>query len=74
MKKHREILQHSVLRRHLPETLWFTYARALRMLRSYSTIFIKPNYGSGGNGVIRVNKVRNGYEVRKHTRRFRLFV
>ncbi|MCP3776385.1 YheC/YheD family protein [Paenibacillus sp. MZ04-78.2] len=64
MKKHREMLRHSVLRRHLPETHWFTPARALRMLRSYSTIFIKPNHGSGGNGIVRVKRVRNSYEVR----------
>ncbi|WP_163858908.1 YheC/YheD family protein [Paenibacillus elgii] len=72
MKKHREMLQHSVLRHHIPETLWFTHARALRMLKSYSTIFIKPNHGSGGNGIIRVNRVRNGYEVRCGLRRTRV--
>ncbi|WP_088832802.1 YheC/YheD family protein [Paenibacillus tyrfis] len=64
MKKHREMLKRSVLRRHLPETHRFTHARALRMLRTYSTIFIKPNHGSGGSGIIRVKKVRKGYEVR----------
>jgi glutathione synthase/RimK-type ligase-like ATP-grasp enzyme len=64
MIKHKEMLQRSVLLQHLPETHWLTPARTLRMLKSYSSIFIKPNHGSGGSGIIRARRIRNGYEVR----------
>jgi glutathione synthase/RimK-type ligase-like ATP-grasp enzyme len=34
------------------------------MMRTYSSLFIKPNHGSGGTGIIRAKKTPNGYEVR----------
>lgn len=58
------MLQNHILRPHLPETRWMTGSRILRMLKTYSSVFIKPNLGSGGNGIIRVNKLSRGYEVR----------
>ncbi|PPA93820.1 YheC/YheD family protein [Brevibacillus laterosporus] len=64
MRKHREMLQHSILRHHLPETHWLTHQNALQMLKLYSTIFIKPDHGSGGSGIIRAKRIKNGYEVR----------
>lgn len=64
MVKHVEMLQHPVLRRYLPETYWFTSEWTIQMLMRYPTIFIKPNYGSGGSGIIRVTKMRNSTEVR----------
>ncbi|MFC7442584.1 YheC/YheD family protein [Laceyella putida] len=64
MIKHREMLKHPVLRRYLPETHWLTPVSHLQMLRSYSSIFVKPNHGCGGAGIIRVERKRNGYEVR----------
>ncbi|MFM9278443.1 YheC/YheD family protein [Paenibacillus jiagnxiensis] len=64
MKKYREMLQIPDLRPHLPETHWMTNARALGMLKTYSSIFIKPNQGSGGSGIIRVKRLKDGYEVR----------
>lgn len=39
------------------------------MLRTYSSVFIKPNHGSGGSGIIRAKRQRNGYEVRCDARR-----
>jgi hypothetical protein len=54
------------LRRYLPETYWLTPAKALNLLKSYSTIFIKPDKGSGGSGIIRVRRTKDGYEVRCH--------
>ncbi|MFD1175326.1 YheC/YheD family protein [Paenibacillus puldeungensis] len=63
MKKYEEMLQNPVLRPHLPETHWMTNSRTLRMLKTHSSLFIKPNHGSGGNGIIRVRRLRRGYEV-----------
>jgi glutathione synthase/RimK-type ligase-like ATP-grasp enzyme len=64
MTKHMEMLQHKGLRRYLPETRWLTRRRMLKMLRSYSSIFVKPNKGSGGTGIIRAKRMGKVYEVR----------
>ncbi|AWB42961.1 endospore coat-associated protein YheC [Paenibacillus sp. CAA11] len=64
MKKYREMLSIPGLRPHLPETHWATNSRILRMLKVHSSLFIKPNHGSGGSGIIRVRRLRRGYEVR----------
>jgi YheC/D like ATP-grasp len=64
MKKYKEMLETPVLRPHLPETHWITDSTTLRMLKTYSSVFIKPNHGSGGSGIIRVTRTSKGYEVR----------
>lgn len=64
MRKHKEMLQNPVLREYLPEAHWMTKLRTVRMLRTYSSVFIKPNHGSGGSGIIRVERLKRGYEVR----------
>lgn len=64
MKKYREMLGNPVLHPHLPETYWLTDSKTLQMLRTYSSVFIKPNFGSGGSGIIRVKRLSRGYEVR----------
>jgi hypothetical protein len=71
MIKHKLLLKRSKLRPHLPETHWLKASKAKRMLKSYSTIFIKPNGGSGGTGIIRIRKLKSlpGYEFRSGRRR-----
>jgi hypothetical protein len=64
MKKHKEMLQRPELHQYLPETHWLTPSSTLRMMRTYSSLFIKPNNGSGGTGIIRAKRTHNGYEVR----------
>ncbi|EGL17300.1 MULTISPECIES: YheC/YheD family protein [unclassified Paenibacillus] len=69
MKKYKVMLKYPVLRPHLPKTRWFTKSRTKRMLRTYSSVFIKPNHGSGGSGIIRVKRLKKRYEVRSASRR-----
>ncbi|MGX4585963.1 YheC/YheD family protein [Paenibacillus chitinolyticus] len=69
MKKYKVMLKNPVLRRHLPKTRWFTKSRTKRMLKTYSSVFIKPNHGSGGSGIIRVKRLKKRYEVRSGSRR-----
>jgi glutathione synthase/RimK-type ligase-like ATP-grasp enzyme len=64
MQKYKEMMQQHVLRPYLPETHWLTRRRTLKMLRSYSSIFIKPDKGSGGSGIIRAKRKGERYEVR----------
>ncbi|WP_339275551.1 YheC/YheD family protein [Paenibacillus sp. FSL W8-0426] len=64
MRKYKEMLRNPVLRPYLPETHRMTKSRTLRMLKTHSSLFIKPNHGSGGSGIIRVKRLRRGFEVR----------
>lgn len=64
MRNYRSMLLSHILRPHLIETHWMTDSRTLRMLKAYPSIFIKPNLGSGGHGIIRVKRWNRGYEVR----------
>jgi hypothetical protein len=63
MVKHKLLLNRRVLHPHLPETHWLTASRSMRMLKSYSTIFIKPNGGSGGTGIIKIQRTRSGFKL-----------
>lgn len=64
MFQYKEMRQHPVLGSHLPDTRWISNARTLRMLDEHRTVFIKPNYGSGGSGIIRAKKLGRRYEIR----------
>ncbi|WP_084654415.1 YheC/YheD family protein [Paenibacillus zanthoxyli] len=63
MIKHQILLNQPEISPYLPETHWFSADRAVQMLKKYPSIFIKPNGGSGGAGIIRVRKTVNGYET-----------
>jgi glutathione synthase/RimK-type ligase-like ATP-grasp enzyme len=69
MVKHKLLMKRHVLRSHLPETHWHTAKKAVRMLKKYSTIFIKPNDGSGGTGIKRIRRSSHGYEIRSGQKR-----
>ncbi|WP_058303276.1 YheC/YheD family protein [Gorillibacterium timonense] len=63
MIKHQVLLNSPEVHPHLPETNWFSTSRALQMLKKYPSIFIKPNGGTGGAGIIRVRKIGSSYEI-----------
>ncbi|MBA4601837.1 YheC/YheD family protein [Thermoactinomyces mirandus] len=69
MTKHNQMLKHPVLRKYIPETHWHTRKGLFQMLKSYSCVFIKPNHGTGGTGIIRIKRTSNGYQVRYGKRR-----
>jgi hypothetical protein len=56
MKKGAPLMHDPVISRHVPKTDWFHATSLQRMLRSYSTVYIKPDIGRKGNGIIRVRK------------------
>ncbi|BBH20063.1 hypothetical protein Back11_14080 [Paenibacillus baekrokdamisoli] len=47
----------SELRPNVPETSLFNRPTLKRMLDKYKMLYVKPNNGTGGNGVIRVEKL-----------------
>lgn len=65
LKKHTEMLQIPLLRKHIPETYLFTMEKVSQMLKSFSSVFIKPNHGTGGTGIIKITNIGNNrHEVR----------
>jgi YheC/D like ATP-grasp len=65
MVKHKSLSQRAELRPYLPELHWYTAQRALIMLDSHSSIFMKPDRGSGGSGIVKINKKGGGtYQIR----------
>ncbi|MDT2276481.1 hypothetical protein P7H20_18940 [Paenibacillus larvae] len=65
MVKHNTLSKRAELRPYLHELHWYTAQRALLMLDSHSSIFIKPDRGSGGSGIVKINKKGGGtYQIR----------
>jgi hypothetical protein len=56
------------LRPFLPETLWYSSDALEEMLTRYPSVYVKPDKGGGGGGILCVRKRENGkYEVRFRT-------
>ncbi|MDN9008985.1 YheC/YheD family protein [Brevibacillus laterosporus] len=47
----------------LPETYLYTEERIAKLLGSYSLVYIKPVNGTGGRGIVKVERVGNHYEL-----------
>jgi glutathione synthase/RimK-type ligase-like ATP-grasp enzyme len=69
MKKHKVLMKCSELLPNLPETHWLTTSRAVRMLKENPSVFIKPDGGTGGAGIIKIRKAAKGYVVRDGSKR-----
>ena len=61
MLKGKPLMRDRQLSRHVPVTDWYRDDTLYRMLTFYPVLYIKPDNGSSGNGVIRVRRL-NGYE------------
>ncbi|WP_258168067.1 YheC/YheD family protein [Paenibacillus sp. AR247] len=55
-KKTNWLLEQGDLRKHVPHTEPFDRKNLFSMLSKYSTVYFKPTHGSGGAGIIRINK------------------
>ncbi|WP_050794397.1 YheC/YheD family protein [Paenibacillus curdlanolyticus] len=64
MRKTKVLLRDPVVRRAIPKTVMLTEARLRNMLRLYSTVYVKPNVGALGIGVMRVRKLKTRGRVR----------
>jgi len=65
MIKHKLLVKNPSLYPHIPSTKWLTASDALHMLKSHSTVFLKPDGGSGGSGILKIrNTSTGGYEIR----------
>lgn len=59
--KQRVLEQHSKISEHIPPTKMFSKDALEEMLNSHSMVYVKPNIGSGGFNVIKVEKTTQGY-------------
>lgn len=69
MVKNRLMLESPKLSKHIPPTLWLSKKRLYDMLSAYGMVYVKPDGGSQGKGVIRVEKSGNKYRYQKGTRK-----
>ncbi|GIP41289.1 hypothetical protein J31TS4_45690 [Paenibacillus sp. J31TS4] len=61
--KHTLLARDPYLRGHLPKTRLLTKRTFYRYLKRYSSIYLKPVYGTHGNGIVKIQKNRGRYLV-----------
>ncbi|MWC28704.1 YheC/YheD family protein [Paenibacillus sp. MMS18-CY102] len=64
MRKTKVLLGDPIVRRAIPKTVMLTKARLNSMLKAYKTVYVKPNVGALGIGVMRVRKLKTSRGVR----------
>jgi glutathione synthase/RimK-type ligase-like ATP-grasp enzyme len=52
------------LKKHLPHTTTFTKENLEKMITQYSTLYVKPNIGSHGNGISKIIRTGHRYKLR----------
>lgn len=57
---HRLLQRDQMLRQHLPTSQSYSRQSLRRMMGSYDTLFIKPQRGSIGRGIIRIRRLKSG--------------
>lgn len=57
MKKGNPLQNDRVLSRHVPATRWYNSSTLTRMLVDYPVLYIKPDNGSAGTGIIRIKRL-----------------
>ncbi len=62
------VLRSPELAKHVPLTRPLTRSRLFRMLERYGMVYVKPDTGSQGNGVLRVEKRARAYRYRSGVR------
>lgn len=68
MGKYRALLRNKALARHLPPTKLATLDNIRGMLQRYSSVYLKPSHGTGGSGIFKLSRTKEGYRLRSGTR------
>ncbi|WP_026478010.1 YheC/YheD family protein [Alkaliphilus transvaalensis] len=56
---HYEVLiKDPIIAEHIPETCWYNNKALANMLEKYPSIYLKPNDNTGGNGIIRIKRIK----------------
>jgi hypothetical protein len=59
MKKTALLQNDPLLRKYVPETTWFSKEELERMLNTYPTVYVKPDRGRKGIGIVRLKLLKN---------------
>lgn len=60
-----KVLQHDeFVAKYIPETVLYDKNNLQKMLTLYRTVFVKPDYGKGGDRVMSLSRMQDGYLVR----------
>ena len=62
-KKHVVLLQDSSIRDFLPATEQFNRKTLRKYVKKYPIVFVKPTFGTGGHGVMRIAKKKEKYQL-----------
>ncbi|WP_165842227.1 YheC/YheD family protein [Paenibacillus xerothermodurans] len=62
-KKGKPLMADRQLGRHVPKTSRFAPANLRRMLRAFPVLYVKPDGGTGGAGIIRVRRVNRSHSL-----------
>jgi len=65
------LMRHTSLRDYIPETKPFSSDALTAMLEQHGMVYVKPDSGTFGNGVIRVETAEDGYKVQLGTQLYR---
>ncbi|MCM3748113.1 YheC/YheD family protein [Paenibacillus pasadenensis] len=71
MTKTELLLRSEELTKHIPTTHWLGLKELTTLMDRHRMVYVKPDRGSKGIGVMRVKKTSNGYELRGGTRTFK---
>lgn len=73
LKVHYYLMSNEEIGQHLPDTFPFTMKNLEQMAKKHKSIYIKPNVGSQGIGIYKVEQTSNGYQFRstKQTHQFK---
>lgn len=61
--KHVVMWKHPYLRSCLPATAWYSEENIKKMMMQFPTVFVKPDKGGGGSGIVRIRKLTHRFEV-----------
>ena len=53
------ILNHPQLSSYIPETRWYSPEALHEMLEKYPVVYLKPDKGTGGGGIIRIRRINH---------------
>lgn len=68
--RHRALAHHPMVGKYVPATHIFSKQTFFRYLNRYSSVFVKPVYGSFGKGVMKISRLDNRYQLRFGTKSF----
>jgi glutathione synthase/RimK-type ligase-like ATP-grasp enzyme len=73
LRVHRYLATDESLKLYLPQTTSFTEGHLKQMAKRFPTLYIKPNYGSQGIGIFKVERESNGYRLRSSSNQSKFF-